>query len=63
MAYETNMQDEVAQLRRSFDEFRNTLPLRSRLPEPLRAAAAELATRYGVGDLFMSLIHGCERWP
>src|SRR5258705_13189550 len=44
----TNMQDELEQLRRRFDEFRHTQPLRSRLPEPLWAAAAELATRYGV---------------
>lgn len=49
MAQQTsNLQDELEQLRRRFDEFRNTQPLRSRLPEPLWAAAAELATRYGV---------------
>lgn len=49
MAQQTiKMQDDVEQLRRRFDEFRNTEPLRSRLPEPLWAAAAELATRYGV---------------
>ncbi len=44
----TNRQDDLEQLRRRFDEFRNTQPLRSRLPEPLWAAAAELATRYGI---------------
>jgi hypothetical protein len=49
MAQQTsNLQDELEQLRRRFDEFRNTQPLRSRLPEPLWAAAAELATRNGV---------------
>jgi hypothetical protein len=44
----SNMQDELEQLRRRFDEFRHTQPLRSRLPEPLWTTAAELATRYGV---------------
>ena len=49
MAQQTiKMQDDMEQLRRRFEEFRNTEPLRSRLPEPLWAAAAELATRYGV---------------
>jgi hypothetical protein len=44
MAQQTsNFQDELEQLRRRFDEFRKTQPLRSRLPEPLWAAAAELA--------------------
>ena len=39
---------ELEQLRRRFEEFRNTEPLRSRLPESLWAAAAELAKRHGV---------------
>ena len=48
MAQQTiKMQDDVEQLRRRFEEFRNTEPLRSRLPEPLWAAAAELATATG----------------
>jgi len=42
------IQDDLEQLRRRFDEFRSTQPSRSRLPEPLWTAAAELATRYGV---------------
>ena len=49
MAQQTsNLQDELEQLLRRFEEFRNTQPLRSRLPGPLWAAAAELATRHGV---------------
>ena len=40
--------DDLEQLRRRFEEFRNTQPVRSRLPEPLWMAAAELAKRYGV---------------
>jgi hypothetical protein len=43
-----NIQNDLEQLRRRFDEFRSTQPLRSRLPEPLWTAAAELATRCGV---------------
>jgi hypothetical protein len=43
-----NIQDDLEQLRRRFDKFRSTQPLRSRLPEPLWTAAAEVATRYGV---------------
>jgi hypothetical protein len=44
----SNVKDDIEQLRRGFDEFRNTQPLRSRLPESLWATATELATRYGV---------------
>jgi hypothetical protein len=40
--------EDLAQLQRQFAEFRNTQPVRSRLPEPLWAAATELALRYGV---------------
>jgi hypothetical protein len=40
----SNMKDDLEQLRRGFDEFRNTQPLRSRLPESLWATATELAT-------------------
>lgn len=39
---------DLEQLRQQLTEFRNTQPVRSRLPEPLWAGAAELATRYGV---------------
>jgi hypothetical protein len=50
MAHEaaTDVPDDLEQLRRRFEEFRNTQPVRSRLPEALWIAAAELAKRYGV---------------
>ena len=49
MASETNaLQSDLEQLRRRFEEFRNTQPVRSRLPEPLWIAAAELAKRNGL---------------
>jgi hypothetical protein len=41
-------QDEVEQLRRRFTEWRGTHAVRSRLPEELWAAAAELARRDGI---------------
>jgi hypothetical protein len=41
-------QDDVEQLRRRFAEWRGTHAVRSRLPEELWAAAAELARRDGV---------------
>jgi hypothetical protein len=41
-------QADLEQLRQQLTTFRNTQPVRSRLPEPLWAAATELATRYGV---------------
>ncbi|MBA3914756.1 MAG: hypothetical protein H0X25_13110 [Acidobacteriales bacterium] len=47
--------EEVEQLRRRFDEFRNAQPGRSRLPENLWAAAAELARRYGVNPTARAL--------
>jgi hypothetical protein len=40
--------EDLEQLRRRFEEFRNTQPTRARLPESLWAAAAELAKRHGV---------------
>jgi hypothetical protein len=51
----TNTQDQVEQLKRRFEEFRNAQPLRARLPEALWAAAAELATRYGVHPIARAL--------
>ena len=49
MAQETMQgQADLEQLRQQLTEFRNTQPVRSRLPEPLWADATELATRYGV---------------
>jgi hypothetical protein len=45
---ESGVQEDLAQVRRRFDEFRSTQPLRARLPETLWSAAAELAARYGV---------------
>jgi hypothetical protein len=44
----TRLPADLEQLRQQFAEFRATQPVRSRLPEPLWAAATELATRYGV---------------
>lgn len=43
-----SLPEDLEQLRQRFAEFRTTQPARSRLPEPLWAAATELATRYGV---------------
>jgi hypothetical protein len=49
MAQETALdRDDVEQLRRRFAEWRNTHAVRSRLPEELWAAAAELAQREGL---------------
>ena len=48
MASETALQSDLEQLRRRFEEFRKTQPVRSRLPEPLWIAAAKLAKRYGL---------------
>jgi hypothetical protein len=48
MAQETIQgQADLEQLRQQLTEFRHSQPIRSRLPEPLWAAATELATRYG----------------
>ena len=44
----TAIPDDLEQVRRRFEEFRNTQSTRSRLAEPLWTAAAELAKRYGV---------------
>ena len=41
-------QADLEQLRQQLTAFRNTQPVRSRLPEPLWAAATQLATRYGI---------------
>ncbi len=43
-----SMPEELASVRQQLAEFRNTQPVRTRLPESLWAAAIELATRYGV---------------
>jgi hypothetical protein len=55
MVQEATAPDDVQQLRRRFDEFRNTQQSRSRLPETLWAAAAELAKRYGVNPTARAL--------
>ncbi len=47
--------EELEQLRRRFEEFRNSQPLRSRLPENLWSAAAELAKRHGVNPIARAL--------
>ena len=47
--------NELEQLRRRFEEFRNTQSVRSRLPESLWAAAAELARRHGVNPTARAL--------
>ena len=48
-------QTDLEQLRQQLTEFRNTQPVRSRLPEPLWAGATELATRYGVHRIARAL--------
>ena|SRR5271168_4449106 len=40
--------EDVEQLRRQFEEFRRTHPVRSRLPEELWASATKLARRDGI---------------
>src|SRR3954453_16825079 len=50
-----DVQEELERLRRRFEEFRNTRPGHSRLPESLWAAAAELAKRYGVNPTARAL--------
>ncbi len=59
MASDTaDVQGELEQLRRRFEEFRNTQSVRSRLPESLWAAAAELARRNGVNPTAPGLAAG-----
>lgn len=49
MASEANaIPDDLEQLRRRFEEFRTSRSGRSRFPETLWTAAAEMAKRYGV---------------
>jgi hypothetical protein len=50
-----DVQDDMEQLRRRFEEFRKAQPVRSRLPESLWAAAAELAKRHGVNPTARAL--------
>lgn len=47
--------EELEQLRRRFEEFRNMHSGHSRLPEPLWTAAAELARRHGVNPTARAL--------
>lgn len=51
----TDVVNELEQLRRRFEEFRNTRPGHARLPEGLWVAAAELAKRYGVNPTARAL--------
>jgi hypothetical protein len=51
----TDVPEDLEQLRRRFEEFRNTRPGHARLPEALWAAAAELAKRYGVNPTARAL--------
>jgi hypothetical protein len=49
MAQETRgVREDLEQLRQRLNEFRSTHALRSRLPESLWTAAAELAKRHGL---------------
>jgi hypothetical protein len=49
MAHDSsNSYDDIEQVGRRFEEFRRANPLRTRFPEALWIAAAELATRHGV---------------
>jgi hypothetical protein len=50
-----SQREDVEQLGRRFAEFRNTHPVRSRLPEELWAAAAKLARRDGIEATALAL--------
>jgi hypothetical protein len=43
----TSVSEDLQQLQKQLTEFRNTHPVRSRLPESVWVAATELAKRYG----------------
>ena len=47
--------DDLEQVQRRFEEFRNVRPGHSRLPEALWAAAADLARRHGVNPTARAL--------
>jgi hypothetical protein len=51
----TSLPEELEPLRRRFAEFRSAQPVRARLPEPLWAAATELAAHYGVHPIARAL--------
>jgi hypothetical protein len=51
----TSLPEDLEPLRRRFAEFRSTQPARARLPEPLWAAATELAAHYGVHPIARAL--------
>jgi hypothetical protein len=55
MSSEAAIPDELEQLRRRFEEFRNIRSGHARLPEALWVAAAELARRYGVNPTAQAL--------
>ena len=55
MPSEAVIPDDLEQLRRRFEEFRATQPKRSRFPEALWGAAAEMAKRYGVNRTAQAL--------
>lgn len=55
MPSEAVIADDLEQLRRRFEEFRATQPKRSRFPEALWAAAAEMAKRHGVNRTAQAL--------
>lgn len=55
MPSEAAIPDDLEQLQRRFEEFRATQPKRSRFPEALWGAAAELAKRYGVNRTAQAL--------
>ena len=44
----TPIPEAISQLQRQLEQFRNTQPGRTKLPEPLWQAAVELARRYGI---------------
>jgi hypothetical protein len=50
-----DIQGDLEQLRRRFEEFRNTQTKHSRLPETLWAAAADLARRHGANPIARAL--------
>ena len=55
MTQAASYREDVEQLGRRFTEFRNTHPVRSRLPEELWAAAAKLVRRDGIEATALAL--------
>jgi hypothetical protein len=59
VAYESSFAD-MEELRKRFEEFRSQHQTRTRLPEELWRAAAEIAQRRGIESGLPVLAPGCE---